>query len=443
MILAARLHLVAGDTGEALTRAGEVADVAAERAETTGTARRPARARPGAGTTRTGRRRGAGRTRTSTGSPRSPPSRRGGWRPTWPPTPGLIMGWRWRRQPAVRLLDARRRAPADLERAAARGSADARHQLEHLGPERLAASRRPPSAASRTSALRASSASPVDERPRMRQPEPVAHDQLGGVQPDVDRLAPDRPRPPALPRGPGLRSARRCRSPPSARVRRRTSRAATSRSPGSVSSTASLAAERSLPNTDARITPPGRVTRPSSRRAAAWSGTWLSTNAADDHVEAARPERQPGDVGRDRRGRVRRGGARSMSGSRSTETTDAPSSAQLVAGGARAGAGVQRARAGQLAAEPGHEVPGERDVGERRVGGPRPARRRGRRRGPGPLTRATAHRPRRPPSTRPARPRRRPPSPRRSSPSCRAGRARADGPTSRRSRPRATRAPRR
>ena len=135
-------------------------------------------------------------------------------------------------------------------------------------------------------------------------------------------------------------------------------------------STASFRAERSLPNTEARSTPPARVTRPSSRRAATWSATWLSTNPPTTTSKMRGPEREPGDVADDRVSpltdpvpeHVRLQVQRHHHGAELAEQ---------IADGARAGSRVQRPRARQPSVEPGHQVPGERDVGQRCVLGPR------------------------------------------------------------------------
>ena len=162
------------------------------------------------------------------------------------------------------------------------------------------------------------------ERVQVRQPEAVADHVLGRRDPDVHDLLGDRPA-----REPRLRECRLDGTDGADRLlerlqARRTSRAGRSRGPPRPVSTASFAEARSAENVDTRTTPPGRVTRRSSRSPATGSGRWLTTKAAT--TASNTPSRNGRPVTSAATAGPEAATCAAMSGSRSAETTRAPSS---------------------------------------------------------------------------------------------------------------------
>ena len=188
--------------------------------------------------------------------------------------------------------------------------------------------------------------------------------------------------------------------------------------PASVRSTASFAADRSLPNTDARTDAavPGDAGQLAQGRGVV--GDVVQHERGDRHVEHASDRRGSRATSAGHRAAAaRRADARACRVRGRPTPPSAPSPRRASPAAPVPAPASRHAAPGSRPAEPGHQVPRERDVGERGVVGPRLAAAAvgAAARGSG-LTRATARRRSRGRPTRPARPRPRPPSPTRTSP---------------------------
>ena len=369
-ILAARLHLLAGDAGDALTRAGEVADVAAGRGDVRyATIARLVHARAQARLGRRGRR---------AAGPRGPRSaaRGGGDR-------GVVVGGRRGRghRPGARAdggevgggpaARARRGASCGL-----RAGCGTRAQLTVATSSSttgrngscVAATA---ATASRTSALRSSSDSPATN-PREWAIASRYRTTSSGVSSPTSTAA-DR----TLPSSPASRAlASKSSVVPTASERSRT---AVYHSGGDQPKVREALVDRLLQGGtlvaehrgEEHAAGSGHATQLAQGRDVV--GHVVEHEPRHHHVEVARPEGEPGDVADDRVSprpepmpeHVRLQVHRHHLGA------ELP---QQIAGGARAGSRVQRTRARKPALEPGHQVPGERDVGQRRVVGPRAGR---------------------------------------------------------------------